>query len=144
MAHEIRSIAIEHPRAFPLVATRHPAAPWLRPPLRSIEVVDAFLDTLIRQGFTDEQAVDAYRSFTSFLLGLLLLESAVRGASTGREDGARNGPDDGADSDSDAAGLEAAPQVRRLRPLLSEDRGDAEFEASLEDLLDRIGRGIAP
>ncbi|UJH69586.1 TetR/AcrR family transcriptional regulator [Ornithinimicrobium sp. INDO-MA30-4] len=31
MAHEIRKIAIAHPAVFPLVATRHPAAPWLRP-----------------------------------------------------------------------------------------------------------------
>ena len=83
VAHEVRSISIDHPKAFPLVATRHPAAPWLRPPLRSVEVVDAFLSTLLAHGFTDEQAVNAYRSFSSFLLGQLLLESAVRGAETG-------------------------------------------------------------
>ncbi|WP_447950019.1 TetR/AcrR family transcriptional regulator C-terminal domain-containing protein [Microbacterium aurum] len=59
LAHEVRRIAIEHPKAFPLVATRLPAAPWLRPPLRSIEVVNTFLETLIDQGFSDEQAVDA-------------------------------------------------------------------------------------
>ncbi|MFP3821900.1 hypothetical protein SB658_24695, partial [Bacillus sp. SIMBA_008] len=58
----------------------HPAAPWLRPPLRSVEVVEMFLRTLIEQGFSDRQAVDTYRSFSSFLLGQLLLESAVRGA----------------------------------------------------------------
>ncbi len=82
-AHEVRRIAVEHPRAFPLVATRHPAAPWLRPPLRSVEVVEIFLSTLLAQGFTDDQAVSAYRAFSSFLLGQLLLESAVRGAETG-------------------------------------------------------------
>jgi TetR/AcrR family tetracycline transcriptional repressor len=32
VAHAVGRIASEHPRAFPLVATRHPAAPWLRPP----------------------------------------------------------------------------------------------------------------
>src|SRR5690349_24492260 len=31
LAHRVRRIAIDHPRAFPLIATRHPAAPWLRP-----------------------------------------------------------------------------------------------------------------
>ena len=36
LAHTVRNLALQHPRAFPLVATRHPAAPWLRPPLRSI------------------------------------------------------------------------------------------------------------
>ena len=50
-----------------------------RPPLRSIDVVNTFLSALIDQGFTDKQAVNAYRSFSSFLLGQLLLESAVRG-----------------------------------------------------------------
>ncbi|HAQ9640132.1 TPA: TetR family transcriptional regulator, partial [Enterococcus faecium] len=38
VAHAVRRIATDHPKAFPLVATRHPAAPWLRPPLRSVEV----------------------------------------------------------------------------------------------------------
>src|SRR3954463_6276754 len=34
MAHSVRRLALQHPAVFPLVATRHPAAPWLRPPLR--------------------------------------------------------------------------------------------------------------
>jgi TetR/AcrR family tetracycline transcriptional repressor len=33
--------------------------------------------------------------------------------------------------------------VRRLRELLSEDRGDEEFEISLEALLDRIARNVS-
>ena len=82
LAHAVRRIAVEHPAAFPLVATRHPAAPWLRPPLRSLELVEDFLSTLSEHGFTDGQLVDAYRSFSSFLLGQLLLESAMRGADT--------------------------------------------------------------
>ena len=35
VAHEIRLLAVEHPSLFPLVATRPPAAPWLRPRSRS-------------------------------------------------------------------------------------------------------------
>ncbi|MGB5952843.1 MAG: TetR/AcrR family transcriptional regulator, partial [Ornithinimicrobium sp.] len=31
-AHEVRDVAMAHPSIFPLVATKHPAAPWLRPP----------------------------------------------------------------------------------------------------------------
>ena len=143
LAHQVRRIAIDHPRAFPLVATRHPSAPWLRPPLRSVEVVDHFLKTLIDQGFSDEPAVHAYRSFTSFLLGLLLLESASRGAETGPADQTLD--EGGADvPESDGRlGLEDAPEVRRLRPLLSEDRSQEEFEAALEDLLERISREVA-
>ena len=143
LAHEVRLIAVDHPKAFPLVATRHPAAPWLRPPLRSIEVVDAFLAALLGYGFTDVQAVGAYRSFTSFLLGQLLLESAVRGAAVSPADE----PLDEGDADipeGDAArSLEDAPEVMRLRGLLSEDRSDEEFEASLEILLDRLSRELS-
>lgn len=143
LAHEVRRIAIEHPKAFPLVATRHPAAPWLRPPLRSVEVVNMFLETLISQGFSDEQAVEAYRGFTSFLLGLLLLEAAVRGGETGPVDEALD--EGGADvpEGDGREDLADVPEVRRLKPLLSEDRSDQEFEASLEDLLDRLNREVS-
>lgn len=142
VAHRVRRIAIDHPHAFPLVATRHPAAPWLRPPLRSIEVVDTFLRTLIDYGFTDQQAVDAYRSFSSFLLGQLLLESAVRGAETGPvEEPLDEGAADIPERDGEV-GLDDAPEVARLRRLLSEDRSAEEFEVSLEDLLDRLNRDL--
>jgi len=143
VAHEVRRIAIDHPRAFPLVATRHPAAPWLRPPLRSAEVVNAFLTALTGHGFTDAQAVGAYRSFSSFLLGQLLLQSAVRGAETGLvevpldEDGAAIPQSDGTMS------LDAAPEVRRLGSLLSRDHSAEEFEVSLEALLDRLDQELS-
>ncbi|WP_109211361.1 MULTISPECIES: TetR/AcrR family transcriptional regulator C-terminal domain-containing protein [Microbacterium] len=149
-AHEIRRVAIEHPRVFPLVATRHPAAPWLRPPLRSVEVVNAFLTALLGYGFTDQQAVDTYRSFTSFLLGQLLLESATRGAPTGPvdqpiEEGDSSAHKRGGGSAAEGSPpLDDAPEVLRLRDLLSEDRSDEEFEVSLEALLDRLDREITP
>jgi TetR/AcrR family tetracycline transcriptional repressor len=143
VAHEVRRIAIDHPMAFPLVATRHPAAPWLRPPLRSVDVVDTFLTTLLRHGFSDAQAVGAYRSFSSFLLGHLLLESAVRGAETGPvEEPLDEGNATIPEGDGRMA-LDQASEVRRLRPLLSEDRSDEEFEISLEDLLDRLNRELS-
>nr|WP_154924273.1 TetR/AcrR family transcriptional regulator C-terminal domain-containing protein [Microbacterium testaceum] len=142
-AHEVRRIAIEHPKAFPLIATRHPAAPWLRPPLRSVEVVEVFLSTLIGFGFTDEQAVGAYRSFSSFLLGNLLLESAVRGADTGPADEPLDEGDADIPQGDGSQNLEASPQVRRLRALLSEDHAEEEFEESLESLLDRLDRQLS-
>ena len=39
--------------------------------------------------------------------------------------------------------LDIAPEVQRLRPLLSEDRSDEEFEASLEMLLDRLDHDLS-
>ena len=83
LAHGVRALAREHPQVFPLIATRHPAAPWLRPPLRSLRVVEDFLSTLVARGFTDDGAVAAYRAFSSFLLGHLLLEAAMLGSRTG-------------------------------------------------------------
>lgn len=142
-AHSVRQIAVDHPKAFPLIATRHPAAPWLRPPLRSVDVVNVFLGTLIEQGFSDEQAVDAYRAFSSFLLGQLLLESAVRGAETGPvEEPLNEGGADLPDGD-EQVDLRDAPEVLRLRSLLSEDHSDDEFEISLESLLDRLDRQLS-
>jgi AcrR family transcriptional regulator len=138
LAHAVRRIAVEHPAAFPLVATRHPAAPWLRPPLRSLELVDDFLTTLSGFGFTDRQVVGTYRAFTGFLLGNLLLEAAVRGAETSPveeplDEGKATVPNrDG------MVDLGGSPAVARFQRLLSEDRSGEEFEVSLETLLDRL------
>jgi TetR/AcrR family transcriptional regulator, tetracycline repressor protein len=138
LAHAVRRIAVEHAAAFPLVATRHPAAPWLRPPLRSLELVEEFLTTLGRHGFTDDQAVATYRAFSSFLLGNLLLESAVRGAETSPvevplDEGEAQLPNTDGSLD-----LSGNPVIARLRPLLSEDKSNEEFEIALETLLDRL------
>ncbi|WP_404352401.1 TetR/AcrR family transcriptional regulator C-terminal domain-containing protein [Phycicoccus jejuensis] len=138
MAHSVRSLAVAHPAVFPLVATRHPAAPWLRPPLRSLRVVEGFLDGLTRRGFTDGQAVEAYRVFTSFLLGHLLLEVATLGATTSPveepldEGGAAVRPP------GEEVSVEDFPTILRTAPLLSEDHTVEEFERSLEALLDRL------
>jgi AcrR family transcriptional regulator len=71
MAHGVRRYARAHPHAFPLVATRPPAAPWVNPPLRSLRWVEAMLTGLAREGFSDEQVLFTYRTFNSFLLGYL-------------------------------------------------------------------------
>ena len=132
LAHGIRRIALAHPKAFPLVASRPAEAPWLRPPLRSIEWVEMFLEGLAQEGFDDDSAVGAYRAFTSFLLGHLLLEVAVQGADVG--------PLDVIEEETEPEHNELAqyPSVRRLKSALSEDHSAAEFEESLEDLLNRI------
>jgi AcrR family transcriptional regulator len=130
LAHGVRRVALAHPRAFPLVASRPPEAPWLRPPLRSLTWVEAFLEGLASEGFADEAAVAAYRAFTSFLLGHLLLEVATHGADVG--------PLDVLDDDTAEPGLSDYPAVQRLRVPLSEDHAAVEFEVSLEQLLDRL------
>src|SRR3954466_2640271 len=66
LAHGVRRVALAHPRCFPLIASRPAEAPWLRPPLRSLQWVEAFLGGLLAEGFSEEAAVVSYRSFTSF------------------------------------------------------------------------------
>ena len=140
LAHGVRSLAREHPKVFPLIATRHPAAPWLRPPLRSLRVVEDFLTTLIARGFDDARAVEAYRAFSSFLLGHLLLEATLLGAQTGpAEEPLDEGESEVPNADQ-ALDLANFPQIRRLEGKLSEDHATAEFERALEDLLDRLDR----
>jgi AcrR family transcriptional regulator len=142
LAHGVRSLARDHPKVFPLIATRHPAAPWLRPPLRSLRVVEDFLTTLIARGFDDARAVEAYRAFSSFLLGHLLLEASLLGAQTGpAEEPLDEGESDVPNADQ-ALDVEDFPHISRLEGRLSEDNAAAEFEQALEDLLDRLDRSI--
>ena len=131
LAHGVRRVALAHPKAFPLVASRPPEAPWLRPPLRNLAWVEAFLDGLTSEGFSDDAAVAGYRAFTSFLLGHLLLEVSTHGADVG--------PLDVVDDETRESGsLTEYPTVRRLRYGLSQDRAAVEFEEALEELLERL------
>ena len=142
LAHGVRGLARAHPNLFPLIATRHPAAPWLRPPLRSLRIVEEFLTTLIQRGFDDERAVKAYRAFSSFLLGHLLLEASLLGAQTGpAEEPLDEGYSDVPNADQNLD-LRDYPNLRRLESQLSEDHAAPEFERALEDLLDRLDRQI--
>jgi AcrR family transcriptional regulator len=132
LAHGVRRIALAHPALFPLVATRPPAAPWVRPPLRSLKWVESLLRALHTHGFTSVQAVVAYRAYTSFLLGHLLLEVAQRGVSVHPEDDPDGKPS------TKQLDLVEFPLITELQPLLSLDETLTEFEESLESLLDRL------
>jgi AcrR family transcriptional regulator len=131
MAHGVRSICTAHPRVFPLVATRPPAAPWLRPPLRSLRWVEGFLASLQRFGFTDDRCVGIYRSFSTFLLGHLLLESAT--VDLGAEVELADDIEFFETND-----LSQYPRLMALEKQLREDGYEEEFEDALEDLLNRI------
>jgi len=138
LARSVHGLAVEHPLAFPLVATRHPAAAWLRPPLRSVAVVEDFLVAMTSRGLDDRAAVHVYKVFTSFLLGYLLLEVAAAGASTGPveeplDEGASRVANEGAELD-----LDDYPTVMRLRHQLARDDAEEQFERALEAVLDRL------
>jgi TetR/AcrR family transcriptional regulator, tetracycline repressor protein len=98
---------------------------------------------VISRGFSDNRAVTAYRAFSSFLLGHLLLEASLLGAQTSpAEEPLDEGESDVPNADQQLD-LREFPHVERLRDTLSEDHAGAEFERALEDLLDRLDREIA-
>jgi TetR/AcrR family transcriptional regulator, tetracycline repressor protein len=139
MAHGVRRYARAHPHAFPLVATRPPAAPWVNPPLRSLRWVEAMLTGLAREGFSDEQVLFTYRTFNSFLLGYLLLETsamALRDPKPG--DGSFTGTDTISDDGGGSAGqAAAAPVIGGLSPARSAGQREALQDAdSPGELLD--------
>lgn len=139
MAHGVRRYARAHPHAFPLVATRPPAAPWVNPPLRSLRWVEAMLTGLAREGFSDEQVLFTYRTFNSFLLGYLLLETSamtLRDPKPG--DGSFTGTDTISDDDHGSAGQAAAsPVMGGLSPARSAEQREALQDAdSARELLD--------
>ena len=139
MAHGVRRYARAHPHAFPLVATRPPTAPWVNPPLRSLRWVEAMLTGLAAEGFSDEQVLFTYRTFNSFLLGYLLLETSamtLRDPKPG--DGSFTGTDTVSDDGGRPAGAAAAnPVIGGLSPARSAGQREAIADAgSLRDLLD--------
>ena len=124
VAHGVRRIALSHPNVFPLIASHPPEAPWIRPPLRSLHWIDAFIDALHDRGLKDEDAVRIYRSFTGFLLGALLLEVSSKGVEiTGA-------------AETDAApaeiNLSDYPALTRVAPLLKTSDSGLMFDASLD------------
>lgn len=131
LAHGVRHIALAHPQVFPLIATRPPAAPWVRPPLRSLRWMESFLETLHQFGFSDTDSVTAYRTFSSFLIGHLLLEVAAHGVDIGPVEQ----PDADATPKTD---LSEYPRLKALEKELSQYHYDDEFGETLEAVLDRL------
>jgi AcrR family transcriptional regulator len=129
-AHAVRTLALTHPRIFPLVATRPPAAPWLRPPLRSLRWVEGFLRGLREYGFRSRTSVAVYRSFATFLLGALLLEAGTLEelTVTDRVSLAFIETDE----------LSSYPIITEMADELSDGGFAEEFEDALEDLIERV------
>lgn len=153
LGHGVRELALAQPMVFPLLATHPPAAPWLRPPLRSLRWIEQFLSGLLERGFADDGAVAAYRAFTSFLLGHLLLEISALNPNPGSDSDSGVGP-----GSNQAASLAATmtaraeppatpqdslqhyPALARLADRLRQDHAQQEFHSALTSVLDRISR----
>jgi TetR/AcrR family transcriptional regulator, tetracycline repressor protein len=135
VADGVRRLALDHPQIFPLVATRHRAAPWIRPPLRSLRWIEGFLAALLSRGFSEDAAVYAYRAFGSFLVGHLLLEVSAEGADPVT---ASRGGDGGTEDGRPPLDLTAYPTLTRLADRLAVDDMHEEFEHSLGNLIERL------
>jgi AcrR family transcriptional regulator len=131
-AHAVRTLALTHPRIFPLVATRPPSAPWLRPPLRSLRWVEGFLEGLREYKFSPSASVAVYRSFATFLLGALLLEAGTLEdlTITDKVNLAFIETDD----------LSSYPIISEMAEELKEGGFASEFEDALEDLIERVAQ----
>ncbi len=168
LARGVRRYARAHPHAFPLVTTRPADAPWVNPPLRSLSWIESMLSALVAEGFSDAQVLFAYRSFNSFLLGYLLMETGAMTVHDPVEGDGSFSAGSGTDPEpvpggltptrtaEEHAGLADAdtvadvldpqddidahqyPVIHRLARGLAEDHFAQEFEASLADMLDRI------
>lgn len=100
--------------------------------------MEDLLANLSSNGFTDAKLAATYRSFSSSLVGQLLLQTATRRADSGPveepldETKAQIPNQDAVTEPTDA------PIASRLRPMLSEDHSTQEFEIGLETVLDRL------
>lgn len=120
LAHGYRGLAHEHPRAFPLLATRRFAT----------ESSYAFLDQLFAlarsQGLSDEQIASFYRAISSYCSGVALNELALEST-----------------SDLEPAALRARfPGVASVWSRLEPHHHDDLFSFGLEILLDALARSV--
>lgn len=168
LAHGVRRYAVAHPHAFPLVTTRPADAPWVNPPLRSLPWIESLLSTLSTEGFDDDEVLFAYRSFNSFLLGFLLMESGARTLRDPQDGDGSFAAGGGSDPEPVPGGLSPTrtaqqtedianaetpgelldpqddievaefPTIHRLARGLAEDRFGDEFERALAEMLDGI------
>lgn len=143
LAGGVRRYAIAHPHAFPLVATRPVAAPWVNPPLRSLRWIEALLASLRAAGFTDDETLFAYRTFNSFLLGFLLLETSalvLRDPKPGDGSFQSGAPSDGTDPVDPTDPVPGALSPSRS----SDQRADLAATTADEDVVGDVDRRAYP
>ena len=134
-----------------LPAGCHPTteAPSVDPPLRSLRWVESMLGGLAGEGFTDEQVLFTYRTFNSFLLGYLLLETSAMALQDPKPgDGSFPAPTPAWTGRRDGWAGHRQPGARRAEPARSpaqrEAVEDADSPHELIDPADEIDRRRFP
>lgn len=74
IAHDIRVLALRHPKAVPLLVTRPLSTPLGLRPLGTLRPLEQILALLVGAGFSPEGALHVYRAFYGFLYGHILNE----------------------------------------------------------------------
>jgi len=74
VAREFRKVALEHPKAVPLLVTRPLATPLGLRPLGTLRPLENVLSLLTRAGFAGADALHIYRAVFGFLYGHVLNE----------------------------------------------------------------------
>ncbi len=69
LAAEIRALILRHPAAAPLLVSRQIMT------TRQLQQVDGYLGLLMRQGFTEDRAVEVLRTLYGYALGFALVEA---------------------------------------------------------------------
>lgn len=139
LAHGVRTHALAHPRAFPLLIPRTLPAPWLRSPLGDPGWAESILSGLSEAGWDDAGAIRTYRIMANFLLGHLLQEltsHSVDGephTDIAQENPASHGR---GTYDEDADDF---PSLQRMSSLLASENWATEFNNNLEALLAQWG-----
>ncbi|CAN5360972.1 hypothetical protein BH23ACT6_BH23ACT6_22450 [soil metagenome] len=82
VAREMRASWNAHPAMIPVLASYDPRQPWLRPPVANVALVENLLVALRRTGFTDSQAVAAYKALSAHLLGAMFAAHTAVGFDT--------------------------------------------------------------
>ena len=134
LAHGIRRIALDHPAVFPLIVTRPPSAPWIRPPLRSLRWLESFFTVWPTPASTTRRPWSPTAP-TRRSCSATCCWRCPTGAAGSPRRATRRAPPPAPPRD---VGLADYPHLRELESLLDQDETVTEFEEALEGLLDRL------
>ncbi|MBT2510379.1 TetR/AcrR family transcriptional regulator C-terminal domain-containing protein [Streptomyces sp. ISL-98] len=122
-------VAMRHPNAVPLLATRLLSTPLARRPLAVLRSDERVLVLLHDAGLGEREAVAAHRAFTAWLLGYLLVELRAM-------DDEPDEPDPAFRLGLHRMPAQELPRLRATAIALAERGGPEQLAAGLDALLD--------
>ena len=129
LAHGVRRVALAHPKAFPLVASRPPEAPWLRPRCAASTGWRRSWPASSRRASPTRPRSPATARSPASCWGTCSWRCPPSARTWAPSTCWRTRPH---------PGLEDYPIVSRLRSQLAQDTAAVEFEEALEALLERL------